>query len=228
METQPPVPAGRRERKKLNTRDALLRAAQEVLLERGYHDAGVDDIADRADAAVGCVYTYFGSKQGMFRALVERAIAEDEAAMDDANVETDPVARLDAMRQAIGRLHSRNPVLSALALASGHGGAPTELTAPVLERTLAELARLEEVIRDGIAAGVVRDMAARDAALFLWAAWSGLTALRLRRDRLGISDEAFASASDVGFRIMATGLLHRPTQSDGHAARSATRRRRRS
>src|SRR5438874_6157742 len=97
------VQTGRRERRKALTHAALLDAAQQVLLVRGYRDAGVEEIARIADVAVGSVYTYFGSKEGLFRALVERAVAADESALDQATDSDDPMARLAAVREAIGR-----------------------------------------------------------------------------------------------------------------------------
>lgn len=39
----------------------MLRAAQDVLLRRGYHGTSVEEIASLADVAVGSIYTYFGS-----------------------------------------------------------------------------------------------------------------------------------------------------------------------
>lgn len=194
----------------MRTRAAILEAAQAVFLDRGYSQASVEQIANRADVSVGSIYTYFGSKERLFRSLVEQAISEDEAAMNRAHVSAgDPLARLEAVRQELGGLHRRNPIMSALALAPVHGGVPSELTDAVVARTAAEVARLEEAIRAGVAAGVVRDVDPHLAATFLWAAWSGLTTLHLRTDELGISDEEFEAVADLGFRLLATGMLRR-------------------
>lgn len=204
------VATDRRSRRKARTRLAILEAAQTVFLDRGYNQASVEEIANRADVAVGSIYTYFGSKEGLFRSLVEDALSEDEAAMNRAHGSSrDPLARLEAVRQQLGGLHRRNPIMSALALAPVQGGVPSELTDAVVARTEAELARLQEAIRAGVAAGVVRDVDPHVAATFLWAAWSGLTTLRLRTDELGISDEEFEAVSQLGFRLLATGLLRR-------------------
>ncbi|HET8612213.1 MAG TPA: TetR/AcrR family transcriptional regulator [Sphingomonas sp.] len=50
---------------------ALLDAAAEEFGEKGYHDAAITRIADRAKVAVGTFYTWFDSKEGIFRALVQ-------------------------------------------------------------------------------------------------------------------------------------------------------------
>ncbi|WP_439532387.1 TetR/AcrR family transcriptional regulator [Polymorphobacter sp.] len=54
----------------LRTHRALLDAAAEEFGERGYHEAGIARIAQRAGAAIGSFYTYFDSKEAIFRALV--------------------------------------------------------------------------------------------------------------------------------------------------------------
>ncbi|MDH7639335.1 TetR/AcrR family transcriptional regulator [Sphingomonas oryzagri] len=49
---------------------ALLDAAADEFGEKGFHDAAIAKIADRAGIAIGSFYTYFDSKEAIFRALV--------------------------------------------------------------------------------------------------------------------------------------------------------------
>lgn len=49
---------------------ALLDAAAGEFGERGFHEAGIARIATRAGTAIGSFYTYFDSKEAIFRALV--------------------------------------------------------------------------------------------------------------------------------------------------------------
>lgn len=48
----------------------LLDAAAEEFGEKGFHDASVSSITRRAGVALGSFYTYFDSKDSLFRALV--------------------------------------------------------------------------------------------------------------------------------------------------------------
>lgn len=55
---QPPA-AGRRERKKAETRRALVTAARRLFIERGYDEVTVAQIADEADIAVTTLFNHF-------------------------------------------------------------------------------------------------------------------------------------------------------------------------
>ncbi len=60
-------------------RALLLAAARRVFLDRGYHGASVDQIADAAGFSTGVVYSQFGGKADLFLALLEARIAERAA-----------------------------------------------------------------------------------------------------------------------------------------------------
>jgi AcrR family transcriptional regulator len=55
-------------------RAVLLEAAAEVFAERGFRDASVDEIAQRAGYSKGAVYWHFDGKDDLFLALVEERI----------------------------------------------------------------------------------------------------------------------------------------------------------
>lgn len=48
----------------------LLKAAEKEFGERGFHDTAITAITKRADVALGTFYTYFDSKEELFRAVV--------------------------------------------------------------------------------------------------------------------------------------------------------------
>jgi AcrR family transcriptional regulator len=55
-------------------RAALLEAAMEVFARRGYRDASVDEIAERAGYSKGAIYFHFSGKDDLFFALLEERI----------------------------------------------------------------------------------------------------------------------------------------------------------
>jgi AcrR family transcriptional regulator len=61
-----PEPGGRREQ----TRDRLIRAARDVIAERGFHRVSLDAIAARAGLTKGAIYDNFHSKDELFLAVV--------------------------------------------------------------------------------------------------------------------------------------------------------------
>jgi AcrR family transcriptional regulator len=59
----------------------MLLAAREVFTERGFADASVADVVERAGSSVGSLYHHFGGKAELFLALWEdHQIAHEEAA----------------------------------------------------------------------------------------------------------------------------------------------------
>ena len=64
LQKAPKTERGRR------TRNKLLEAAEAEFGEKGFHEAGISGITYRAGVALGTFYTYFDSKDEIFRALV--------------------------------------------------------------------------------------------------------------------------------------------------------------
>src|SRR5258708_38075411 len=64
-----------------HTQRALLDAAREVFTSRGFADASIADVVERAGSSVGSLYHHFGGKSELFLALwQEHQTAHEEAA----------------------------------------------------------------------------------------------------------------------------------------------------
>lgn len=74
----PGTPASERELRTQGkqTMAKLLDAGLDVLTERGYHAARVDDIVRTADTSHGTFYLYFANKEDLFRALATECAEE--------------------------------------------------------------------------------------------------------------------------------------------------------
>ncbi|SHK20654.1 TetR/AcrR family transcriptional regulator [Rhodothermus profundi] len=67
----------RKERERLMRRQAMLEAARAVFAEKGYVDATLDEIAQRAEFGKGTLYNYFpGGKDELFFAVFEEVFAQ--------------------------------------------------------------------------------------------------------------------------------------------------------
>ena len=57
-------------------RAAILDAAETVFGERGFADAKIAEVAERAGVAAGTLYNYYDNKESLFRALIEHRAQE--------------------------------------------------------------------------------------------------------------------------------------------------------
>lgn len=60
----------RREREKLRQKEELLAAALELFSEKGFHNVSMQEIAQKAEFAVGTLYKFFKDKEDLYKALV--------------------------------------------------------------------------------------------------------------------------------------------------------------
>jgi AcrR family transcriptional regulator len=70
------------------TRQSILRAARDVFIARGFHEATTHDVARAAGLSVGSIYTYFRSKDELIRESVLVANqAETDAVLHDVRAD---------------------------------------------------------------------------------------------------------------------------------------------
>lgn len=82
-----------------STRSLLLRAARAAFAEGGLEGARVDDIARRAGINKQLVYHYFGSKDGLYTAVLEEVYHEIRE--QEAELALDALPAEEAMRKLI-------------------------------------------------------------------------------------------------------------------------------
>ena len=89
--------AQRQTRDRERRRQDFMAAAERVFARRGYHDAGMEEIAEEAGYAIGTVYRYFTSKKELYHSLLEGKALESQMRMR---------AVLDAELPALERIHA--------------------------------------------------------------------------------------------------------------------------
>ena len=90
------LPSNRFERRRAETRGALVRAARQILAESGDTSASIQAIAERADVGFGSFYNHFDSKAELFETAVVDALEEFGQAFDERLTGIDDPAELVA------------------------------------------------------------------------------------------------------------------------------------
>jgi AcrR family transcriptional regulator len=133
-------------------REVILDAVFALLAERGYQGTTMAAVAARAGSSKETLYAWFGSKQGLFTALIRRqaeAANQAVAAALDGDRGHDPAATLTAFATNLLRLllGERSVALNRAALAEPDGELAAVLlaqgrhrTGPIVEAYLARLA----------------------------------------------------------------------------------------
>ena len=140
------------------TRAELLAVATEVFAEEGYSGARVDDIAERTRTTKRMIYYYFGSKEGLYLAVLEeayRGIREAERTIDVDH--TDPVAAIRQLAELTFDHHvSHDAFVRLVAIENIHRGEFIRRIDSL--RMLAQPAKtlLDEILERGRASGVLR------------------------------------------------------------------------
>jgi AcrR family transcriptional regulator len=88
------LPSNRFERRRAETRGALVRAARQILAESGDTSASIQAIAERADVGFGSFYNHFDSKAELFETAVVDALEEFGQAFDERLTGIDDPAEL--------------------------------------------------------------------------------------------------------------------------------------
>jgi AcrR family transcriptional regulator len=105
-----PAPPGRRERKKLETKDRIVECAVALFASRGYDSTTMDDIGERADVARATVFNHFARKEDIVFEWIARRRAEMAKILDGSEQETtDTATRLRQAFRALAHVYEDDP-----------------------------------------------------------------------------------------------------------------------
>ena len=154
-----PSTARRGDNRRAPTRDRILDAAWAVFRERGYGAATVTEIEEHAGLAGGSggFYRHFASKQDVLRAVVDREVANADAARElpPEVLTTDARSALVVEFQGrLARLRQLHPLMSVLAREQQHlGDARERLEDLLVQRNISLRA---EILRAWMDQGAIR------------------------------------------------------------------------
>ena len=188
-----------------------MKAAERHFLDKGFHGTKIEDVATDADVATGSIYVHFGSKEGLYLALIERALQVEEGYLAKAfDTSKTPGERLIAAGDAYLRFYVEHPGYFRMLAFPYFDARPKAKADPVASRVAqlaeAQVARLARAIGDAVEAGQIRQVDPWRAAKFMWGAWVGVISLNIRPDRLRIKDDELASVLEEGRAMITYGL----------------------
>jgi TetR/AcrR family transcriptional regulator len=147
---------------------AILAAAESVFAERGYSGATMSMIAARAGSPKANIHYYFPTKEGLYRAVIERVLTAwlDAAASFDTS--DDPVEALTAYIGAKMDLAREMPLSSQIYVSEIMRGAP--VIQDYLDTTLSEWVRSRgAVVQRWILEGKLKPMEPKYLFYMIWA-----------------------------------------------------------
>ncbi len=152
------------------TRDSILRAATKVFARYGFAGGSVEKISKAAKSYDRMIYYYFGSKEGLFIAVLEdiyRRMDESEAA-----IELDlarPVEALTEIIRFVLGYYRKNPDFVALLNTENlHRGRHIAKSLRAREYSSRAITLIGELLASGVAQGLFRpDVDARDLYLLI-------------------------------------------------------------
>lgn len=192
------------------TIDALLAAAEQAFASRPFDDVTVEEVGERAGVAVGSIYNNFGSKAGLYAAVVDRALDVDREYMDRAYTPgRSPIEQLEAAAEQFLRFYIDHPQYFRMLAFPGPAGnypAAEETSARLARRVDEQNARMIDALERGIAAGSIRPLDTRRTATFLWSSMCGVISLAWRPDELRLDTQQLTETLSLGAGILGLGL----------------------
>ena len=161
-------------------RQAILDAAKDIFLEKGFHGASLRSIAERIGYSAGNIYLYFKDKDEIFHAIHEGGFTRLLALMQPLRHVSDPMERLVAMGRIYMEFALENKDLYDLMfiMEAPMEREPQDDKWVMGDRTLS---MLKQVLVDCRQTGRFKDMDVEYLSFMVWSALHGMCALFCRR-----------------------------------------------
>jgi AcrR family transcriptional regulator len=158
VDVGPPPATAQRRRDADRTRAELLDVATDEFARRGYSGARVDEIANRTRTTKRMIYYYFGGKEQLYLAVLERAYAEIRLAERSVDVDhLDPVAAVRRLAEVTFDHHEAHPAfIQLVGVENAQQAKHMAHVARLVDLNSSAVAVLHGVLERGRAGGVFR------------------------------------------------------------------------
>jgi AcrR family transcriptional regulator len=141
------------------TRLNILEVATQEFADKGLAGARIDEIAEKTDSSKRMIYYYFGGKDGLYRAVLERAYGGIRTR--EAEQHFDTMDAVTAMRTLVGHTfdyHDQHPEFVRLVMNENilHGAHVAEIEG-LKERNRRVIETIRTILERGVADGVFRE-----------------------------------------------------------------------
>lgn len=176
----------------------ILLASKEMFERQGYHETKMAQIAKQADVGKGTLYEYFDSKQVLFEEMMKFLLSSGyEYLIELLDKEKDPVEKLRVvanLEKEIARDHGQ---LFTVVLERMHS-ASLELKEVFKQSRIRQLKLVEEILDEGIQAGVFKEMSTKHFSYI----FKGAISQAMMSESCGMGSGDEASFSDELFDIL--------------------------
>ncbi len=191
------------------TRQRIIDAAGQLMVERGYRGATIADIARRAGVHIDTVYQLVGRKPVLLRELIEQAlsgatvavVAEERDYVKDMRAEPDPARKLTIYARAVREIQARMaPLFMALRDASATESEAAQVWREISDR---RAKNMRDLVRNLKAADGLRDdLSIDEAADTIWATNSSELYVLLTVERGWSADRYERWLADTWCRLL--------------------------
>lgn len=185
-----PVTTGRRAQRREARREAVLDVAMALVTEGGLEAITTHRIAAELDCAVGALYRYFSSKDGILAALQCRALARLHASLEQRYDACGALAKANAKAGALARILSGAEVYQQLVVTAPETfqllclvlGDPRPVlddgdAAQVVVAADPLFSSVAQLFEDAVKLGALADGAPKERAVVYWSALQGVLQL---------------------------------------------------
>jgi TetR/AcrR family transcriptional regulator len=200
----------RAQRRRMRTAGPIMDAAERLFAIKGLVRTTVDEIAAAADVSVGTVYFHFESKDGLYLALVERALDVNEEYMARVDSDRPPFDRVLQSGDCYLHFFLDHPdkfrLVVLRVLEPSSGGTLEDAERRIAPRVSRIVGRIEADLAEARDTGAIRDIDVPATMKFLWGAWNGVIALALRQDDLVLSVAELERCLELGRNMVRDAL----------------------
>jgi AcrR family transcriptional regulator len=195
----------RRAADKQELRRAILEAASDLFLERGYEGFSLRQVAERIGYTPTTIYLYFTDKDALLFALLDNAFDRFGAALRQASEHVeDPVEKLEALGRAYVRFGLEHPQHYQLMFVV-RSDFLLQARATETEPRIASFRVLQDAVELAMSSGALRQGDVEGTSLLLWSLMHGIVSLAISMPAM-VTLERVARAEQDALELMRRGL----------------------